>query len=66
MNYLKKHYKFDDFETVCGKELKDKEHIIKVCRENIDDVTCGSCKKIMLVFKTDHYNRPKKERSFYE
>jgi len=66
MNFLKTHYKFDDFETVCGKELKDKEHIQKVCRDNMDDVTCGSCKKIMLVYKTDHYNRPKKKRVFNE
>ena len=60
MTYLKTHKQFDELTTVCGKDLASKAHAAKVCRDNMNDVTCGTCKKIMLVFKTDHYNRPRR------
>lgn len=62
MAYLKTHMQYSEHETLCGKALASQAHAAKTCRVSINDVTCGACLKLSLVYKTDHSNRPKKRR----
>lgn len=54
----KTHWVYSGFETMCGKDFTNNPHRLK---DKIEDVTCGTCKKIMLVFKSDSFNRPRKK-----
>ena len=53
----KTHFRYLKFETMCGILFHDRPEKFK---EKIGDVTCGICKKIVTVYKSDSHNRPKK------
>ena len=59
MKPIKAHYLYNSYETVCGIDTRTYKHRL-ILTNIIEDVACGRCKKIMLVFKSDSANRPRK------
>lgn len=53
----KTHYRYSDHESMCGLDFTDNKNRII---DSIENVTCGTCKRIVTVHKSDSYNRPKK------
>lgn len=52
--FIKTHYPYLDHHTSCGLDVSDKMHVL---RSNIEEVNCGRCLKIEVVYKSDYCNR---------
>lgn len=51
------HFPYSELETVCGIDLAKTKVLLTDKKE---EITCGRCYKIVLIFRSDSHNRPKK------